>query len=200
MNHTNKKWNLFVDACCMYIKDKRMKYVETLETDQNRIHQLTNRMLGIQTSVAKGLYLSGLRVMMDVQVGKLSEGSGDKILGDQVGPFLNSLVESSEKLPIFVYFVQAVTEKYGNLKGVAKEKKITSIDTFIQKFMFDGSQETGENIKYSPENYTEYLEVRNRIFYTLSNCENTDRILKLLQDTLPLLDTVQANDLTKVTI
>jgi hypothetical protein len=42
---------------------------------------------------------------MDLQVSKLNNGAGDQIFGDQMTGFLNSLLESSERLPIFVYFV-----------------------------------------------------------------------------------------------
>jgi hypothetical protein len=47
MNHTNKKWNLFVDACCQYIKDKKIDYVKAIENDSDQINKLTQRMLSI---------------------------------------------------------------------------------------------------------------------------------------------------------
>jgi hypothetical protein len=47
MNHTNKKWNLFVDACCQFIKDNKIESVKKIENDANQINLLTQRMLSI---------------------------------------------------------------------------------------------------------------------------------------------------------
>jgi hypothetical protein len=87
-----------------------------------------------------------------------------------------------------------VTEKYGNLKGVAKAKRISSIDTFIQKFMFDGGLDSGENLKYCPEDYTSFIEAKNRVFYVLGDDENDERIIKLLKDILPPLVTTSSDE------
>lgn len=180
MNHTNKRWNLFVDSCCQYIRENRMEDIKKIQEDQQMIESLTHKMLSIQTSVAKALYLSALRVVLDEQVKKTTEGSG---FGETMNVFLDSLLESGEKLPIFIYFVQSMSRYHGDIEDFAKNKGIKPLESFVQKFMFESGSEQAENLKYCPSDYQKYIETRNRMFFVLSNKKEED-VLSFLQEGL----------------
>lgn len=180
MNHTNKRWNLFVDSCCQFIRNNRMEDIHKIQSDREMIDSLTHRMLSIQTSLAKGLYLSALRVVLDEQVKKTTEGEG---FGDDMNQFLSSLLEGGDKLPIFIYFVQSMSRIHGDIEELAKSKNIKSLESFVQKFMFESGMEQAENLKYCPKEYQEYIETKNRLFFILGG-KGENEVLEIFKEAL----------------
>ena len=181
INHTNKKWNLFVDSCCQFLRERKMEEVRALAKNYANVSATTQRMLAVQTSIAKGLLVAVLTVVLDEQI---KSSADTAVFSEEMNNFLDSLLDSSEKLPILIYFIQGMSRIHGDIEELAKSCEIKALDTFIQKFMFESGLDQANNIKLFGKNYQQSVEEKNRLFFVLGNEKKDDDVWEFLKEGL----------------
>lgn len=175
-------WARLTDTITRHLKSSMMDKCRELALSQTDMLNLADCLTKTKFGISKAIKLCALKIC-------ISEFLVDDCINnrnhEQVNAILSDLLESENKLPLIVYFLQVLNQRSGNFRkfeGVG----YSPIDKFIERFLILSANEKIAEYQIKVANYRQYTEYRNKLCYLVS-WRNVEEFKALIQDSFPIL-------------
>ena len=171
-------WAKLTDTATKYIRRSMADRCAELANSQEDLIRMADSITKAKTGLPKAINLCTLKICIGDH---LVMDCMNKRNHEVINSILINLLESENKLPLIVYFIQTLNHKSGNFKkfeGIG----YTAIDKFIERFMTLSGNEKIAEFQILSRDYQQYVTYRDRLCYAVS-WNNLAEFTKILEET-----------------